>query len=207
MRTFRNHHLVLFLLLWGAAAGVAQMQSITTYGGGAGIQTTTISPNYGGGYNYVTFGGPNSGSWGGVSASRGTQVSAAVTTRGDLVPIVSPVTRHEMLEQAAQQNAAILSQPLLEILPGGSVPRQAKGVPSAKRYPTPQPPPPNSSAYYQYAFLHNQLTPEGMRLLAKDWITDSQLRQKDLVDPHALLAYLTVWVRFHPELIQAPAAI
>lgn len=193
------------------------MQSITTYGGGGGIQTTTISPTCNGGYNYNTFGGANSGSWGGVSASPGTQVSAAVTSRGEVVPIVKPAPRHDILDQVAEQNAAInaqiaaqnaaiLSQPLPEILPGGAVPRQPRGVPSAKRYQTPKPPPPNSSAYYQYVFLHNQLTPEGIRLLAKDWITDSQLQQKDLVDPHTLLAYLTVWVRLHPELIQAPAA-
>jgi hypothetical protein len=193
------------------------MQSITTYGGGAGIQTTTISPTYNGGYNYTTFGGQNSGSWGGVSASPGTQMSAAVTSRGEVIPIVKPAPPHDLLDQVAEQNAAInsqiaaqnaaiLSQPLPEILPGQPIPRRARGVPPAKRYPTPQPPPPNSSAYYQYAFLHNQLTSQGMRMLAKDWITDSQLQHKDPVDPHALLAYVTVWVRFHPDLIQPPAA-
>jgi len=103
------------------------MQSITSYGGGHGIQTTTISPNGGGGYNYVNWGGLNSGSWGGVTASPGTIVTPAIGPRGGVTPIVSPkpsylnginAQEEVALANLAAQNAALLSQPI--VVPSGN---------------------------------------------------------------------------------------
>ncbi len=72
-----------------AVDGHAQ-QSITTFGGSGWPQTTIISPTSSG-YNYTTWNaGPRSGQWGGVTASPGTSVSAAVGPRGQIVPIVTP---------------------------------------------------------------------------------------------------------------------
>ena len=203
------------VLTVGASDAIAQMQTITTYGNNSFPQTTIISPTYNGGYNYSTIGGPHSGSWGGVTASPGTQVSATVTSRGEVVPIVNPAPRHDILDQVAEQNAAInaqiaaqnaalLSLPLPPINSGQAVTYPARAVPPALLYRTPQPPPPNSSAYQQYIFLYNQFTPAAMKQISKDWLTDSQLRQQDRVDPHALLAYTKAWLRFHPYAIKPP---
>jgi hypothetical protein len=203
----------IFLLAVGASSAIAQMQTITTYGNNSFPQSTTISPTYNGGYNYTTFGGPHSGSWGGVTASPGTQVSAAVTSRGEVVPIVNPAPRNDILDQVAEQNAAIntqiaaqneelLSLPLPPINSGHADIYPARAVPPALLYRAPQPPPPNSSAYQQYIFLYNQFTPAAMKQISKDWLADSQLRQQDRVDPHALLAYTKAWLRIHPYAIK-----
>ena len=81
--------LVAVLILAASGGALGQMQSISTYGSGIGVgPVTTIQPT-GNGYTYSTIGGPNGGSWGGVTASPGTSVQAAVGPRGNVVPIVS----------------------------------------------------------------------------------------------------------------------
>ena len=79
---------ILPLIAWESAS--AQLSTISTYSSGSGLgPTTTIQPTANG-YNYYTIGGPNGGSWGGVVATPGSSVQAAIGPQGKVVPIVSP---------------------------------------------------------------------------------------------------------------------
>jgi len=209
MRRLGYHHLLLLLLLLGRVSPViAQMQSITTYGGSGGIQTTTISPTYGGGYNYTTFGGPNSGSWEGVSASPGTTVQAAIGAHGSVVPIVSTVPASVVAPapdpalvsaQIAAANAQELAADfqLLQSLPPAPR-RPVAQKPSELHKEIPPPAAYNNNTYGKYAWLHNQLSRDCMKQLATDWQRDSASKPGDMHDPRVLLAYLRLWVRAHP---------
>lgn len=94
-----------------AASVQAQLsQAITTYSNDRGPQTTIISPNMSGGYNYSRIG--NGGTvWGGVYASPGTTVSAAVGSRGEIVPIVTPTTPQPTVDPEASMRAKPMQMP------------------------------------------------------------------------------------------------
>jgi len=132
--------LLLLVLSLGASA-FAQVQSISTYGSGVGLGSfTTIQPT-GNGYTYSTIGGPNGGSWGGVIASPGTSLQAAVGPRGNVVPIASvapapvvaptpdPALVSAQIAAANAQELAADAQ-LLESLPAFPRPvRVARAIP------------------------------------------------------------------------------
>jgi hypothetical protein len=166
-------------------------QTITSYGNNSWPQTTTIAPNGSGGYNYSRVG--NGGSvWGGVTAAPGTTVSAAVTPRGEIVPIVTPKD-DPLLEMAT------ISAPAYDLPPMPPIPRRAPTA-TTKESNKEIPPPANYStnAYGQYAWLHNQLNRDSMKQLAIDWKRDTGLDKNARIDTHALLGYLRLWVRSHP---------
>jgi hypothetical protein len=182
----------LIALLISTGAAIAQQQTITTYGGSGWPQTTIISPTSSG-YNYTVWNaGPRSGQWGGVTAAPGTSVSAAVTPRGVVVPIVTP----KPPEPSGIEMAAI-SEPSYDL---PLVPRIPRSAPTAttKEAHKEIPPPANYNAYGKYAWLHNQLTRECMVRLAADWHKDSESNPSQMHDPHVLLAYVRLWVRSHP---------
>ena len=93
------------MLILTALADAQMPQTITTYGNNSFPQTTTIFPQPGGGYNYTRIGngGP---AWGGVTAAPGTTVSAAIGSRGGVMPIVLPKANY-LDGINAQQDAAV----------------------------------------------------------------------------------------------------
>jgi hypothetical protein len=186
--------LTILAILATFCSAEAQMQSITTYGGTGGLQTTTFSPNGAGGYNYVTWGGPRSGLWGGVNAAPGTTVSATVTPRGEIVPIVTPKAPESTLIEMSTVSAPSYDLPPMPMV------RRSAPTATAKETHKEIPPPAsyNNNPYGKYAWLHNQLTRDCMKQLATDWQRDSASKPGDMHDPRVLLAYLKIWVRSHP---------
>ena len=195
-------HIALIPLL-GASPAIAQMQSITTYGGGAGIQTTTISPTYGGGYNYTTFGGPNSGSWGGVSASPGTAVQAAVGPHGNVVPIVSTVPASVVAPapdpalvsaQIAAANAQELAADfqLLQSLPATR--HGAPPVRVARAIPVDQ----NTEVNTEFVSLFGRIRAKDRRAqFWRDFQADFPTGSATNFPTRAALPYLKLWLRDH----------
>ena len=182
--------LTLLSTFCGVLTGSAQMQTITTYGNNSFPQTTTISPTYGGGYNYSTFGAGGS-HWGGVTASPGTVVTPAIGPGGGIIPIVTP--KPQVVEMVT------ISAPVYDLPP---IPRIQLSAPKqATREAHREIPPPaayNNNTYGKYAWLHNQLSSDSMKQLATDWQRDSASKPGDMHDPRVLLAYLRLWVRSHP---------
>jgi hypothetical protein len=182
----------LLALLLCTGAALAQQQTITTFGANQWPQTTVISPTAGG-YNYTTWNnGPRSGQWGGVTAAPGTTVSAAVTARGEIVPIVTPKA-DPLVEMAT------LSAPSYDLPPMPPIPRRAPTATTKEAHgEIPPPASYSTNTYGQYAWLHNQLTSDAMKQLAADWKRDTGLDKDARINTHALLGYLRLWVRSHP---------
>jgi len=188
----------LFIILLLAVDAHAQMQSITTYGNNSWPQTTTIWPQPGGGYNYTRIGngGP---AWGGVTAAPGTTVSAAIGSRGGVIPIVSPQASYLDGINAQQdavranleaQTAALLSAPV--VVPAGNQ-RQAynQGYQDAKK-----------EAQYEADKAEVKKIKASItdtNLLHADALRDLGLKSGDKIDARDLLGYLRLWVRTHPE--------
>jgi hypothetical protein len=141
--------------------------------------------------NYSRIG--NGGScWGGVTAAPGTTISAAVTPRGEIVPIVTPKASEPSGFEMPPIPAPSYDLPLM--------PRIPRSAPTAttKESHKEIPPPSNYNAYGKYAWLHNQLSRDCMAQLATDWHKESESNPCQMHDPHALLAYVRLWVRSHP---------
>lgn len=189
----------LLALLLCTCAAVAQMpQTITTYGNNSWPQTTVITPTYNG-YNYTVWNaGPRSGSWGGVTAAPGTTVSATVTPRGEIVPIVTP--KADPLVEMATVSAPAYNLPIMP-----PIPRRAPTA-TTKEANKEIPPPANYNNFGKYAWLHNQLTSDCMKQLAIDWKRDTGLDKDARIDTHALLGYLRLWVRSHPGCLSGNVA-
>ena len=192
-------------LLFCAGAAMAQMpQTITTYSSTSWPVTTTISPNGNGGYNWSRIGNGGSG-WGGVTAAPGTTVSAVVGARGEIVPIVTPNAPQPTVAQPT--TIATIDAPAYGLIH----PRTQRNAPApkvTKDYAKEIPPPAAyiNNSYGQYAWLHNQLTPDCMRQLAIDWRKDSDSKVGAMHDPKVLLAYLRIWVRSHPGCLSGSVA-
>lgn len=186
-----------FLFCTGAA--MAQMpQTITTYSSTSWPVTTTISPNGNGGYNWSRIGNGGSG-WGGVTAAPGTTVSAVVGSGGEIVPIITPNLPQPTVAQPSVIELATIDAPAYGLIH----PKTQRNAPEpkvTKVYPKEIPPPASyeTNTYGQYAWLHNQLTPDCRQQLAIDWRKDSGSKPGAMHDPKVLLAYLRIWVRSHP---------
>lgn len=181
----------LLALLICSTAALGQQQTITTYGNNSFPQTTVITPTSSG-YNYTVWNaGPRSGSWGGVTAAPGTSVSATVTPRGEIVPIVTPKA-DGIVEMAT------LSAPAYNLPPMPSIPRSAPTASTKETARKEIPAPANYNTYGKYAWLHNQLSRDCMAEFAADWKRDTGLGKDALNDPHTLLGYLRLWIRSHP---------
>lgn len=195
----------LIALLFCTGTALAQMpQTITTYSSTSWPVTTTISPNGNGGYNWSRIGNGGSG-WGGVTAAPGTTVSAVVGARGEIVPIVTPNAPQSTVAQPSVIELATIDAPAYGLIH----PKTQRNAPAPKVYPKEIPPPGayKNNTYGQYAWLHNQLTPDSMKQLAIDWRRDSGSKPGAMHDPKVLLAYLHLWVRSHPGCLTGKVAI
>ena len=190
----KTKYIILSALILTPGIQAQMPQSITTYSSSSFPQTTTIWPQQSGGYNYSVIGNGRS-RWGGVSAAPGTTVSAAVGSRGEIIPIVTPTAPAPTLGEMP-----VLPMPISYPV-GGYIPRPRiqKSQP-IKQYPKEIPPPAvyMNSPYGQYVWLHNQLTSDCMKQLAIDWRKDSGSTPGEKHETKTLLAYLRLWVRSHP---------
>jgi len=198
------------LILAASGGALGQIQSISTYGSGIGLgPVTTIQPT-GNGYTYSTIGGPNGGSWGGVIASPGTSVQAAVVPRGNVVPIVSvapaPVVAQTLdpalvSAQIAAANAQELTAyaHLLESLPAAPHPqavRVARAIPVDR----------NNEVNAEFVSLFGRLGSKERRdQFWRDFQADFPLGSVTNFPTRAALPYLKLWLRDHGT-FQAPTA-
>jgi hypothetical protein len=194
--------LVAVLILAASGGAYGQNQSISTYGSGIGLGTvTTIQPT-GNGYTYSTIGGPNGGSWGGVIASPGTSVQAAVSPRGNVLPIVSaaqaPVVAPtpdtslvpaEIADAKAQELTAYAH--LLESLPAAPHPevnRVARGIRVDR----------SNEVNAEFVSLFGRLGSQERRYqFWRDFQTDFPKASFTNFPTRESLPYLKLWLRDH----------
>lgn len=195
--------LVAVLILAASGGALGQIQSIFTYGSGVGLgPVTTIQPT-GNGYTYSSIGGPNGGSWGGVIASPGTSVQAAVGPRGNVVPIVSaapapvvaptpdPALVSAQIAAANAQELAAYAQ-LLESLPATPHPvpvRVARAIPVDQ----------NREVNAEFVSLFGRLGSKERRdQFWRDFQADFPKASFTNFPTRASLPYLKLWLRDHP---------
>jgi hypothetical protein len=194
--------LVAVLILAASGGAYGQNQSIYTYGSGIGLgPVTTIQPT-GNGYTYSTIGGPNGGSWGGVIASPGTSVQAAVSPRGNVLPIVSaaqapvvaPTADPALVSaQIAVANAQELTAyaHLLESLPAAPHPevdRVARGIRIDR----------SNEVNAEFVSLFGRLGSQERRYqFWRDFQTDFPKASFTNFPTRESLPYLKLWLRDH----------
>jgi len=181
----------------------AQLQSITTYGSATGLGgTTTIQP-MGNGYTYATIGGPSGGSWGGVIASPGTAVQAAIGPQGAVVPIVStapaPVVAPApdpalVAAQIAAANAQELAADaqFLQSLP--AIPSRAAPIRVARAIPVDH----SKELNAEFSALFKKIgTKERSDQFWRDFRADFPGASSKSFPTQASIPYLKLWLRDH----------
>lgn len=179
----------------------AQVQSISTYGSGIGLgPTTTILPT-GNGYTYSTIGGPSGGSWGGVIASPGTAVQAAIGPNGTVVPIVSTVPAAApapdpalVAAQIAAANAQQLAADAQLMAAMETLPPRPAPICVARAIPVIRPDPTKAEFDSFFAKIGSK---ERRAQFLRDFQADFPAGSVSNFPTRAALPYLKLWLRDH----------